>query len=68
VPGPVHVPIPAAPRSADPVAEVLDRALAHGDEHVIKFSDTALDVYQRTGDPDLLAAAIQAGRLLPSPR
>lgn len=60
--------LPAAPRSADPVAEVLDRALAHGDEHVIKFSDTALDVYQHSGDPDVLAAAIQAGRLLPSPR
>lgn len=46
----------AAPRPGRPVAagEVLERALAHGDEHVIKFTDTALD----TGDPLALAAAL----------
>ena len=36
--------------------EVLERALAHGDEHVIKFTDTALDF----GDETALAAALRA--------
>lgn len=36
--------------------EVLERALAHGDEHVIKLTDTALDV----GDERALAAALRA--------
>ncbi|MET9802579.1 questin oxidase family protein [Streptomyces sp. NPDC006368] len=36
--------------------EVFERALAHGDEHVIKFTDTALDV----GTEDALAAALRA--------
>ena len=36
--------------------EVVERALAHGDEHVIKLTDTALDV----GDEHALAAAQRA--------
>ncbi|MGW7069900.1 questin oxidase family protein [Streptomyces sp. NPDC054855] len=36
--------------------EVFERALAHGDEHVIKFADTALDV----GDEHALTAALRA--------
>ncbi|MGW7079511.1 questin oxidase family protein [Streptomyces sp. NPDC054866] len=36
--------------------EVFERALAHGDEHVIKFTDTALDV----GDERALTAALRA--------
>ncbi|MEV5611868.1 questin oxidase family protein [Streptomyces sp. NPDC052225] len=36
--------------------EVVERALAHGDEHVIKLTDTALDV----GDERALAAALRA--------
>lgn len=36
--------------------EVFERALAHGDEHVIKFTDTALDV----GDERALASALRA--------
>ncbi|MGW5864698.1 questin oxidase family protein [Streptomyces sp. NPDC055239] len=36
--------------------EVFERALAHGDEHVIKFTDTALDV----GDEQALTAALRA--------
>ncbi|MFC7303941.1 questin oxidase family protein [Streptomyces monticola] len=36
--------------------EIFERALAHGDEHVIKFTDTALDI----GDPPALAAAARA--------
>ncbi|MEV8018382.1 questin oxidase family protein [Streptomyces sp. NPDC086554] len=39
--------------------EVFERALAHGDEHVIKFTDTALDV----GDERALAAALRAVEL-----
>ncbi|MGW3497778.1 questin oxidase family protein [Streptomyces sp. NPDC001020] len=36
--------------------EVFERALAHGDEHVIKLTDTALDV----GDEPALAAALRS--------
>ena len=56
--------LPAAPQAADPVTEVIDRACAHGDEHVIKFTDTAAWVYQQTADPAALAAAVQSTRLL----
>jgi hypothetical protein len=31
---------------------------------VIKFADTAADVYARTGNPGALAAAIRATRLI----
>ncbi len=41
-----------------------DHAVAHGDEHVIKLTDTALDAHQRTGDPDTLAAATYAAVLI----
>ncbi|TXK39778.1 questin oxidase family protein [Nonomuraea sp. C10] len=51
--------LPAAPGSAQ---EAFDRAVAHGDEHVIKLADTALDVYERTADPDALAAVVRASR------
>jgi hypothetical protein len=56
--------LPTAPQADDPVAEVIDRACAHGDEHVIKFTDTAAWVYQQTANPDALAAAIHATRIL----
>ena len=36
--------------------EVVERALAHGDEHVIKLTDTAMDF----GDERALAAALRA--------
>ena len=49
-------------------AEVIDRAVAHGDEHVIKFTDTAAEVYARTGQPYALAAALRVGTLIPAPR
>ncbi|MFF9690137.1 questin oxidase family protein [Streptomyces sp. NPDC014623] len=39
--------------------EVFAQALAHGDEHVIKLTDTALDV----GDEQALAAALRAVQL-----
>jgi len=43
------------------------RAVEHGDEHVIKFADTAADVYARTGNPAALAAAVRAAELIPRP-
>ncbi|MGW5424011.1 questin oxidase family protein [Streptomyces sp. NPDC003943] len=46
---------PASPGSLTP-EDVFARALAHGDEHVIKLTDTALDV----GDGQALAAALRA--------
>jgi len=36
--------------------EVVERALAHGDEHVIKLTDTALDI----GDEQALSAALRS--------
>ncbi len=63
-PGPPS-PLPAGPGA---VAEVLDRAVDHGDEHVIKFTDTAAEVYARTGQVQALAAALHVGTLIPSPR
>ncbi|MGX1885332.1 questin oxidase family protein [Streptomyces sp. NPDC055287] len=49
-------PVPyAAPGSVTP-GEVFERAAAHGDEHVVKLTDTALDV----GDERALAAALRA--------
>jgi hypothetical protein len=52
---------PAGPQAAE---EVFARAVEHGDEHVIKFADTAADVYARTGRPDALAAAVRAAVLI----
>ena len=60
--------LPAAPSGGDPAAEVLDRAARHGDEHVIKFSDTAVEAYERTADPTVLAAALRAAELIDPPR
>ncbi|MGH3150769.1 MAG: hypothetical protein ACRDOB_08570, partial [Streptosporangiaceae bacterium] len=61
-------PPPALPDGPAAVAEVLDRAVGHGDEHVIKFTDTAAEVYTRTGSVGALAAALRAGELIPGPR
>ena len=66
--GTVPAPRPAVPAGPGAVAEVLDRAVHHGDEHVIKFTDTAAEVYTSTGQPDALAAALHAGTLIPGPR
>ncbi|MEV0210041.1 questin oxidase family protein [Streptomyces sp. NPDC050788] len=49
-------PVNYAPASRPSPEDVVERALAHGDEHVIKFADTALDV----GDERALAAAVRA--------
>lgn len=44
--------------------ELLERAVAHGDEHVIKFTDTAVESYEDTGDPRTLIAAARAIQLI----
>ncbi|MGW4563704.1 questin oxidase family protein [Streptomyces sp. NPDC004561] len=56
--------LPFAPTTADPVSEAVLRSVDHGDEHVIKFTDTAAESYERTGNPDALAAAARAGDLI----
>ncbi|GIH21759.1 hypothetical protein Aph01nite_00690 [Acrocarpospora phusangensis] len=60
--------LPAPPSDSDTVADALDRAVAHGDEHVIKFTDTAAEVYTRTDHPGALAATVRATHLIPSSR
>jgi hypothetical protein len=59
---------PAAPADsatdADPVGEVLQRAAENSDEHVLKFADTAVEAYERTGNPDTLRAALRAEELI----
>jgi hypothetical protein len=55
------------PGGTDPAGEVLERAARHGDEHVIKLTDTAVEVYARTADPDALAAALRAAELIEQP-
>ncbi|MFH9608197.1 questin oxidase family protein [Streptomyces sp. NPDC017448] len=54
----VPVPSPAGPADAE---ELFARAAAHGDDHTIKFTDTALDV----GDALAFAAARRAIELNP---
>jgi hypothetical protein len=49
--------LPAAPDGSDPIADVMDRAAHHSDEHAIKLADTAGDVYERTANPDALAGS-----------
>jgi hypothetical protein len=44
--------------------EGFDRAVRHRDEHVMKFADTALDSYERTGDEHTLAPAIRATSMI----
>jgi hypothetical protein len=48
----------------DPAAVLLDRAADHRDEHVLKFADTAVESYERTGDRDAIAAAHLAADLI----
>ena len=59
-----HTALPDPPSGPQAAEETFARAVEHGDEHVIKFADTAADVYTRTGNPDALAAAIRATRLI----
>jgi len=50
--------------SEQTAADTSARAVEHGDEHVIKFADTAVEVFARTGDPDAIAAALRAAELI----
>lgn len=59
--------LPAPPAGMDAAGEAFAQAVDHGDEHVIKFADTAIDVHARTGSPAVLAAAIHAAQLVPRP-
>jgi hypothetical protein len=57
-----------APNGGDPAAALLDRAAHHADEHVLKFTDTVVESWERTGNPATLAAAVHAAGLIESPR
>jgi hypothetical protein len=57
----------ALARAGDPVGVLLDRAADHQDEHVLKFADTAVESYERTGDTGALAAAHLAADLITTP-
>ncbi len=50
--------------------EVFALAAAHGDEHVIKFADTAVDVAAAApdGDARALVAALHAQSMIDAPR
>jgi hypothetical protein len=61
-------PVPADPGSAPDPGDLMARATEHGDEHVIKLTDTALDAYARTADPALLTAATHCAELIDPPR
>jgi len=56
--------LPSAPGGPQASEETFARAVEHGDEHVIKFADTAVEVYARTGDTGALAAAVHATSLI----
>ena len=45
-------------------ADAFARAVDHGDEHVIKFADAAVDSYARTGDERALLAIFRAAELV----
>jgi hypothetical protein len=60
--GPAELPSP--PTGPQAAGEAFARAVDHGDEHVIKFADTAADVYARSGNAAALAAAVRATELI----
>jgi hypothetical protein len=59
-----HTELPGPPAGRRAVEEIFARAVEHGDEHVIKFADTAADGYARTGNADALAATVRATQLI----
>ena len=60
-----QLPEPPTGQSRDQTAsDTFARAVGHGDEHVIKFADTAVEVFGRTGDPDAISAALRAAELI----
>lgn len=56
--------LPAVPTGLNAAEEAFLHAVSHGDEHVIKLADTALDVFARTGDGQALAAIDRAACLI----
>jgi hypothetical protein len=56
--------LPDSPTGPQAAEETFARAVEHGDEHVIKFADTAADVYGRSGNNHALAAAVRATQLI----
>jgi hypothetical protein len=56
--------VPPGPQASE---EIFAQAVGHGDEHVIKFADTAVDVHARTGSRAALAAAARAVQLVARP-
>jgi hypothetical protein len=63
-----RLPQPPAGRESqsreDKEKDTFTRVVEHGDEHVIKFADTAVEVFARTGDPDAIAAVLRAAELI----
>lgn len=59
-----RVQLPVVEPTTDATDDAMDLAVTNGDEHVIKFSDTAVDVFARTGDAEALAAAARVRALL----
>ncbi|MFE0187937.1 questin oxidase family protein [Streptomyces sp. NPDC058989] len=59
-------PLPAPDAASVTPEEVFERAVANGNEHAIKFADTALDVAAASedGDTRALSAALNAVRLI----
>lgn len=51
---------PAAAAETSSGRDALDRAVRHGDEHVIKLADSVLDAHRWTGDDQLLAVVDRA--------
>jgi hypothetical protein len=56
--------LPGPPAGMNAAEDAFARAVDHGDEHVIKFADSAADAYVRTGNPAALAAAARAADLI----
>ena len=56
-------PVPDGAGAGDP-EEVVRMAAETGDEHAIKFADTAVDSFHRTGDPAVLAIAAHSVPLI----
>ena len=52
-----HRPAESSPAAGEDGAELAARAVAHGDEHVVKLTEAALREHARTEDATLLVAA-----------
>jgi hypothetical protein len=64
-----RLPAEGDPAAAElPAAELVGRAVEHGDEHVIKLTEAALREHARTGDPTLLVAADRFRTRIPAGR